>query len=186
MGMGEISSYNAALIHKVVDRSEARSWDRAVLEWEITACEEDARMESSCVCGHPDLRYLFTIVNSLNGNQLFPIGSVCIDRFGRQDLAETASIREQMFRLLHALEDGRFITLSTDFFSRKLLRHLFEEGAFRPNEYNEFDGEVDYQFMLQMFNMHNDPSPAQQKKIRAVIVASIIPYLRDALGKPMA
>lgn len=55
------------------------------------------------MCGHPELRYLFTIVNSRNGNDLFPIGSVCINRFGRQDLDESASIREQMFRLLHAL-----------------------------------------------------------------------------------
>jgi hypothetical protein len=184
--MGEISTYHATLVREVLDLSEARSWDRAVLEWEISACEEDPHQSSSCVCGHPDLRYLFTIVNAMNGNRLFPIGSVCINRFGREDLNETASIREQMFRLLHALEGGRFITLSTDFFSRKLLGYLFQQGAFRPNEYNAFDSEVDYQFMLQMFNMHDDPSPAQKKKIRAVIVASIIPYLREALDKPMA
>jgi hypothetical protein len=161
----------------VLSRSEAQEWRHAVLEWEIDACEEDPLLESSCLCGHPELRYLFTIVNTLNDNTLFPIGSVCINRFGREDLSEEASIREHLFRVLHAIEGRQFISLNSDFFSRKLLRFLYEDGAFQPNEFNGFDPEVDYQFMLNMFNMRNEPSPAQARKIRAVIVSSIRPHL---------
>ena len=33
----------------------------AVAEWDIIDCEEDERLESSCICGKEDLRFLFTI-----------------------------------------------------------------------------------------------------------------------------
>lgn len=151
------------------------------MEWEIVGCEEDARQASWCVCGHPHLRYLFTIVNQLNGNVLFPIGSVCINQFGRADLDDEAAIRERLFRLLHALEQGRFISLDAELFSRKLLKFLFDQGAFEPNEYNEFNGANDYQFMLDMFNKHNEPTPPQRRKVRAVIMGSIRPFLRGLL-----
>jgi len=51
------------------------------------------------VCGHQQLRYLFTIENGRNGNVLFPIGSVCIKQFGRQDLDDEAAIREIVARV---------------------------------------------------------------------------------------
>ena len=176
--MTALCPYHAGLRAAVLSQSEAQRWDQAVDEWEIVDCEEDPHHEASCVCGQADLRYLFTIANAYNGNTLFPIGSVCINRFGRQDLTEQASIREQLFRLLHAIEDGRFISLDTDYFSRKLLMFLYEDGAFEPNKFNGFDPAVDYQFMLSMFNMRHEPTDAQARKMRALMVTSIKPYLR--------
>ena len=55
-----------------------------------------------------------------------------------------------MFRLLHAVEDKQFIELSPKFFTRKLITELYERGAF-DTEYNDFDGEEDYNFFLKMF-----------------------------------
>ena len=115
---------------------------------------------------------------------LYPIGSSCIKKFNRKDLNEQASISEQLFKLLHAVESGEYISLSTEFFSRKLLAYLYEDGAFTDNEYNNYDAEEDYYFMLDMFNKRNKDqiTPRQHRKIRAIIVASIRPYLKGKLN----
>lgn len=49
------------------------------------------------------------------------------------------------------------MSLSSELFSRKLLRWLYEEGAF-DTEYNDYDGEDDYEFMLKMFNKRDKDS----------------------------
>ena len=88
-----------------------------------------------------------------------------------------------MFKLLKAIRDNEYITLNKQYFSRKLLKSLYERGAFIPNKYNNFDGYSDYTFMLDMFNKRKTPSEAQQRKIRAIIVASIKPYLEKKLAE---
>jgi hypothetical protein len=135
------------------------------------------------ICGKEELSYLFTIRNTRNGNLLYPIGSSCIRKFERDDLDEDASIKEQLFKLLHAIEKNEFITLSSDLFSRKLLFCFYDEDVFKPNSYNRYNPEVDYEFMLQMFNKRNKDSIStlQQRKISAIIRDSIRPYLRAAL-----
>lgn len=87
-------------------------------------------------------------------------------------------------KLYHAVEDNHFISLSPEFFSRKLLKKLYDEGAF-DCEYNGYDGYDDYEFILKMFNKRDKSSITlgQQKKIRAIIVASIRPYLRNQLAR---
>ena len=59
-----------------------------MLEWDITDWDEDYYLETSCLCGKENLRYLFTITNRENGNRLEPIGSQCIKKFERKDLNE--------------------------------------------------------------------------------------------------
>lgn len=176
------SSYFENLIMTVVDNSVSNIWDSAVLEWEIDDVIEDEDNESSCVCGKENIRYLFTIRNFENGNTLFPIGSSCIKKFNRDDLNEITSINETLFKLFHAVKENEFISLNGNFFSRKLLKYLFEEGAFEPNKYNKFNGENDYLFMLDMFNKKNEPSDKQKSKIRAIIVASLKPFLEEQLN----
>ena len=183
MGISRNSSYYRNLIQHVLDNSDAPNWDDAVLEWEVFDCEEDETLQSSCICGKEELRYLFTIHNIRNGNFLYPIGSSCIKKFERDDLDEDVSIREQLFKLLHAIEKNEFITLSSDLFSRKLLFYFYDEDVFKPNSYNRYNPEVDYEFMLQMFNKRNKDSIStlQQRKISAIIMDSIRPYLRAVL-----
>lgn len=144
------SVYKENLIKTVVENSVAKNWESAVLEWGIEDCLEDETCSESCVCGKFGLRYLYTILNGRNGIVLYPIGSCCIQKFNRNDLDEEISVREGMFRLLHAVEDNRFIELTPKFFSRKLINELYDRGAF-DNEYNNFDGEEDYLFFLRMF-----------------------------------
>lgn len=176
------SVYTRNLIDRVIKNSLADNWDDAVQEWDILDCVEDESREESCICGKEDLYFLFTIKNRYNGKTLFPIGSSCIHKFEREDLSEQADIEEKMFRLYHAIENGSYITLDPGFFSRKVLRHLYEVGAF-DNSYNEYDGQSDYEFLLKMFNKRNkqDITPRQHSKIRAIIVASIRPYLKNKL-----
>lgn len=178
------STYTERLIKRVLELSQSKNWDIAVTEWEIADCEEDDTRSESCICGKEHLYYLFTIENALNKNVLFPIGSSCIKKFGRDDLYDEAAIREQMFKLYHAVESNQFISLSTDFFSRKLLYRLYEIGAF-DCEYNGFEGYDDYKFLLDMFNKRDKSliTYKQQKKIGAIIVNSIRPFLRRELSR---
>ena len=180
------SVYWERLIRRVLELSTANDWDTAVTEWEIADCEEDNTLSESCVCGKEHLYYLFTIENVVNGNTLFPIGSSCIKKFGREDLDDEVAVREKMFKLYHAVENNQFISLSPEFFSRKILKKLYEDGAF-DCEYNGYDGYDDYEFILKMFNKRDKFSITinQEKKIRAIIVASIRPYLHDQLAGKM-
>mgnify|MGYP006980738705 CR=1 FL=1 len=72
--------YYQNLIKQVIDKSKAATWQDAVQEWEVFDCEEYEALASSCVCGKENLRYLFTIHNTNNGNVLYPIGSSCIKK----------------------------------------------------------------------------------------------------------
>lgn len=176
-------TYYENLIKAVIDASEADTWEMAVLEWEIVDCTEDESAESQCVCKHEGLRYLYKIRNVKNGKKLFPIGSTCIKKFERKDLNEEISIMEQMFVLLHAVEKRERIELSSKCFSRKLLEYLYKKDVFVANKYNGFDGYNDYEFLLKMFNKVNkaDISEAQHRKTTAIIMNSILPYLRKEL-----
>lgn len=174
-------NYRETLIKDVLENSVESTWNKAVFEWEIIDCIEDDFNESSCICGKENIKYLFRIRNVKNGNELFPIGSSCIKKFERDDMNELTSVKEKLFQLLHAIQSSEFISLNSEYFSRKLLKHLFEEGAFQPSEYNNNDGENDYEFMLKMFNKRSEPTDNQKRKIRAIIVASIKPYLVQQL-----
>ena len=94
------NQYYENLIKKVIELSESNIWERAVQEWEIFDCEIDDSLTESCVCGKEHLRYLFTIRNIKNGNELYPIGSTCINKFDRDDLDYEVSVYEDMFRLI--------------------------------------------------------------------------------------
>jgi len=173
--------YRKNLIQAVLDNSVARYWNEAVYEWEITDCVEDDYNESSCICGKENIKYLFTITNIKNGNELYPIGSTCIKKFNRDDLNEVTSVNEKLFQLLHAIQKREFISLNAEYFSRKLLKYLYDESVFKPSKFNKYDGENDYLFMRDMFNKRKEPTKGQQTKIRAIIINSIKPYLVEQL-----
>lgn len=175
------SQYLRTLVKDVIDNSESKNWEDAVTEWEIYDVEEDELLEESCICGKEHLRYLFTIKNQLNSKQLYPIGSSCIKKFERDDLKNEVDIKEQLFKLLHAVEENKFLQLSSDYFSRKLLRYLFEIGAFKKTEWNYNNPEIDYQFMLKMFNKRTRTNK-QERKTKAILVKSIKPFLQNYLA----
>lgn len=174
-----VSAYAKNLIQRVMDASFGTTWEEAVREWEIVDCEEDEECESYCVCGKEHIRYLYTIRNVETGRQIYPIGSSCIQKFQRDDLEEEIAVMEGMFKLYRAIRNREMIELSSKYFSKKLLWALYEDGAFAPSQYNDFDGHNDYQFMLDMFNkrIKSNITQRQQAKIRGIIAYSIRPYL---------
>ena len=58
------------------------------------------------------------------------------------------------------------------------------EGAFHT-PYNQYDGEEDYEFMLKMFNKRDKStiSVKQDKKIKAILLNSIKPFLQKTLAE---
>ena len=175
----ESKAYYKNLIEKVIEYSEANTWDDAVKEWVVDSCEEDELVSSTCICKKTGLRYLFTILNTINGNTLFPIGSSCIKKFKRDDLNKQVDIYECLFKIVNAVNNKEYISLTTEFFNRKLLEYFYDEGAFVPNKYNRFIPEDDYLFLLDMFNKKNKDSitEKQHNKIKALIVSAIIPFV---------
>lgn len=175
------SKYLQTLIKDVMDNSDSNDWDSAVTEWKISDVEEDELLEESCICGKEHLRYLFTIENQLNGNVLYPIGSSCIKKFERDDLKHEVDVKEQLFKLLHAVEENQFLQLTSEYFSRKLIRYLYKIGAFKPTKWNDYEPEKDYEFMLDMFNKRKR-TEKQDKKATAIILTSIKPFLQEELA----
>lgn len=177
------NNYYNNLIKRVLQLSVHTIWDLAVREWVIVDCEVDEDADSKCVCGKENLKYLFTIQNRMNGNILYPIGSTCIMKFGRPDLDLEISVYNDMIKLLDAVKKNKFIQLTSEFFSRNLLLYLYNEGAFKPTHYNNFNPSEDYYFMLDMFNKRKkeDIFPAQRKKINAIIFFHIIPFLKQKI-----
>lgn len=169
------------LIDAIVENSEADTWDDAVQEWSMIHCSVDSSCSSQCVCGQESIKYLFEIRNEYNGNLLFPIGSRCIHKFGRKDLNEQVSVYEQMCKLLEAVKNREYISFGSDMFSKKLLKYLYENGAFTPSPYNMNNPYNDYLFMLDMFNKRSDPTIHQKKKINAIVLKEIIPFCRSQI-----
>lgn len=177
------SQYYNSLIAAVIDASRSKHWEEAVTEWDIVDWEEDENCESSCICGKESIRYLYTIRNRETGIILYPIGSSCIKKFGRSDFVEKISIYEGMFKLYRAVRNNDMIELTSEYFSRKLLLQLYNDGAFAPTQYNHYNGVFDYRFMRDMFNKRDKSNitDAQRRKIRAIIGFSIKPYLQRNL-----
>ena len=175
------SSKQEQLMAEVLKYSHARGWHQAVMEWYVCSVGEDPTLQTSCVCGQEGLRWLYTIENRITGSRLYPIGSKCINRFGRPDLDRDAALQLEFYRLLHAIGTNCFITLSPDLFSRKLLLYLYELGAFTANPFNRFEPIIDYLFMLKMFNIGLKRSLYQERKATAIILTWIKPFLQEML-----
>ena len=170
------------LLKSVLEKSKSQIWEEAVKEWEIQDCDEDETCSTRCVCGKEGLRYLFMIRNRVTYKVLYPIGSSCIKKFGVDDLYTEASLWEQEYKLYHAIGTDSYLSLKDGLFSRKLLLKLWEDGAFKATKYNNFEPRNDYQFLLDMFNK-KEPTDRQMKRVTAILLNSIKPFVKKKLGK---
>lgn len=164
----------------IIDNSISKYWQEAVLEWMLIDTEEDEQNESRCICGKENIRYLHRIRNIHNGKELFPIGSTCIKKFDRSDLNELISIKEKLFKLYHAVDNREFLELSPDLFSRKLIKYLYDEGAFK-SESAIYSAYSNYEFFLKMFNKRKEISIKQDKKVKAILLNNIKPFIQKRL-----
>lgn len=184
-----MTGYEETLFNRVIELSQSKHWEDAVNEWKIVSCEEDLVGASQCICGREDIKYLYTLQNNLTGNTLHPVCSGCIYGFGREDLIKEAEMKKSLFKLLHTLEESSSIILNPDFFTVDILQYLYEQGAFLPVKYNEYNGYNDYSFLLAMYKrirkastwVKPDITKAQYRKMSAIIRNSVLPYLRGNL-----
>lgn len=168
-----------SLVSAVIAPSRASSWSAAVQEWVVTDVEDDPDQAGICVCGQTGLGQLFTITNRLNGAVLFPIGSVCVNKFEQEDLDRQVTVFAQLLGLRKSLREGKNITLTSEYFSRALLEHFFHQDVFQPNQWNGNDGESDYEFMVDMFNKRDKDSIStrQKAKIHMMLKNTVLPFV---------
>lgn len=161
----------------VIDSSSSTAWAAAVTEWEVVDLEEDPAGEGVCVCGQTNLVKLFTISNRINGSQLYPIGSVCVNKFGLADLDRQIDLFSSLHALRKAIMGGETIALTSDYFSRAMLEHFYFTGVFTADQWNGGDGENDYTFLTKMFNKRNKDSITgpQLRKIYMLLQRKVMP-----------
>lgn len=176
-----MSNISKHLVTKIQNNSIAHAWDEAVKEWEVADCRVDERESVRCVCREESPAYLFTIQNKRNHKKIYPISESCIRKMGRKELNDATEINIQLFKLLRAIREEKYIELNSEYFTRKLLAYLYEISVFRPTRYNNFNGKNDYLFMLNMFNKRAKPSENQARKIRAIIANDLKPFLEEKL-----
>lgn len=167
------------LVRVVVDSSVSSAWSTAVGEWTVVELEDDPARGGVCVCGKTGLAKLFTISNERNGSFLHPIGSVCVNQFGRTDLDRQVDLLTGLLALRNAIHARQYITLTSEYFSRAMLEYLYSEGAFTPDRWNNGDGEYDYEFLRKMFNKRDKDaiSSAQVRKINALLRNKVFPFV---------
>lgn len=163
----------AALRSSVIGASESQSWALAVEEWEVTGLEEDPLSTGICICGKTGLTYLYTIKNVRNNEHLFPIGSTCVNLFDVEELRISVGALRGLLHLRAEFNANKTIDLAPPHFSRAVLADLWQNGAFQPSNFNRFNEDNDYRFLLDMFNQRRDPTPAQEKKIWVLINRTI-------------
>lgn len=164
------------LKNAIISNSVSKNWQDAVLEWVLIDTEEDVHNKSQCICGKENIKYLHRIKNIHNGIELFPVGSSCIKKFDRDDLNELIAVKEKLFKLYHAVGNKEFLELSPELFSRKLITYLYREGAFDSNN-KMYPAYNTYEFFLKMFNKRNEMTPKQDKKVKAILLNNVKPFV---------
>lgn len=183
--LGSTANFQA-LRQAVIDASVADRWKSALLEWEVTSVEEHPDSEGECVCGQTNLLWMYTITNEVNDSKLFPIGSSCVNHFGRTELNRQINVFRRLVHLRSTVQAGGRVTMTKDFFSRATLGFLYEEGVFTADEFNHGDGWNDYDFLLKTFGVRDKStiSPKQQWKVRKLLELKVFPFVLedDRLG----
>lgn len=164
----------------LLNESVSNVWEDAVKEWHIASCYDNLDCSETCLCGHEGIRYEYTIENEINGNLLSPIGSRCILKFGNDDLKNEVKVWDEAIKLLRALRSegpDSLKSLDSKYFSRRLFAFLYEKGAFVDNQYNDFNGANDRDFMIRMFNKRGEPTEKQKSKIYMILKNEIFLWL---------
>lgn len=159
---------------EVIHCSSNKNWYEAVQEWDIVDFAEDSDRQESCKCGKPNIKYLYTISNRVTNEVLEPIGSQCIKKFERKDLKEEISIYEQLFKLVNARRDKKFIALKSDekYFSKKLIDYLHSQNVFTiSGQYNN------YEILRKFFAQRKPLTDKQDKLSKRIIITDVFKYL---------
>lgn len=160
------------LIDEVINCSEANDWRNAKTEWQIIDYEY-VESKYTCVCGKEGLKNLYTIQNTITEKILFPIGSVCIKKFENEDLNSQLNYWKQLLQLKNAaISYGKNNRIDfhedKELFSRKLIQYMC---------YLDFIDIDQKNFLINMFNKTDCPTPRQERYIWVIVNRYIYPGL---------
>lgn len=96
--------------------------------------------------------------------------------FGRTDLNRQVTLYSDLFRLRAAVLNNTRITLTSDYFSRAMIEHLNDEGAFTPDRWGADYG---YAFILDIFSKRkkDEITGPQCAKIAVLLNQKVIPFV---------
>lgn len=164
------------LKEKVLNKSFSKNINIAVEEWSITDFTYLEAGTGICECNNAHLRHLYELTNDITGERLYPVGSVCIERFGNASLSAKLREVEAIHDLIEATVEGKFISLKRNslgesLFSRKAINFLQSQGCFR-----EFRGRNNGDTLLELFNKRK-LTDTQHKQGVAIIMSDVRPFL---------
>jgi hypothetical protein len=93
------NKYLTILMEKVLLLSRSQVWEEARKEWIVVGCTDLEKEKGVCTCTKEDLRYLFTIWNTVTRKSLFPIGSQCISHFGNKAMTDKVGFLERLDKM---------------------------------------------------------------------------------------
>ena len=172
--------YFDALVRMVIEHSKASTWRLAVREWDVVGCEEDPARRRKCICGHESPVLRFTIKNRVTGSVLSPVSAECLGRFGKEGIADDVDCWRRSFALMHLAErreDAPAQSVDLRLLDAKLLRFLYDRGAFRPTGTDGFRSYNDYAFLVEMLGRRYISS-ADQARVDSIVHDQIRPFLK--------
>ncbi len=163
----KMTTFRKALHDAVISKSDGEIWETAVMEWDIT---DYYKAESeTCVCGQQHIKHCFILKNRQTDKYLNPIGSDCIKKFGREDLNKNLLLIEDLIKLKTAMEEGKYITLSSDYFTARLIQFFARCKVIDEDQ---------AKFLLEMFRRQRMATERQQRYINCMIM-KIRKYMED-------
>lgn len=126
---------------------EKKDFQKARLEWVYKGLEDNQYCEAECeLCNHEEIRYEYTIVNSLNNN-LMVVGSECIKKFTddfKTDFYDTdgnlvnekrltKDKKEYLKKVLNEALDRR-LKNSNNRFLKSIAEQIKSDGKLTPNQ----------------------------------------------------
>ncbi|OBC01724.1 hypothetical protein [Gordonia sp. 852002-50395_SCH5434458] len=145
---------------RAMEAASGLPWSAARLSWRVAGMTEDEDASSTCVCGQPNLRYLYTIVDDRTGVELHPIGSDCIAHFGDPVMASAATDLANLVALKTAVEKHGALDLKRDL-SRFRIALLHRRGLLTAREFG---------FATDMYNRRRPLTSRQAEWLGTILV----------------
>ena len=173
---------------EVLSHSAADNFIDAAKEWGVVSIYQDPG--ETCVCGKAGLRWCYRIRNRLTGQEIYPIGDVCIHHFGSEMMDQAAADMRLVLTLGIASATTPGIAMPVrskgcgGAFSRASIDALLAAGALAPRDGDGLGGLTDQEardLLTDEFNARNF-DPVRAEKAFAIVERRIRPALWHDLG----
>ena len=167
------SIYYRQLIHTVINNSVCQNWLDARTEWVPYGYRIDNTCTTQCICGKDHIKYIYWIINSKNQKILKPIGSTCINKFGSRSLDQYVHINSKLQLLADKVNNNEYIEFNHRYFDDQIIQYMYDQGAFGSTT-----GKENTLNFLRNMLKNEKRTDKQKRKIKAIIVLEIKPYLK--------